>query len=423
MATVVAMPETGNLVKWYLSEGDRIKEGDLLCDVETDKTVIGVEAEQEGILRRILVAEGTTGVEADTPLAEIGSLAEAEARNAEAPEQVAEPLQALGPETTDSGLVAASVASASSSARIFSSPLARRLAREKGMSLSELTGTGPGGRIVERDVKAVGAAADRPPVAAFADDSEADFSSPEGIIESRARRKDDFAEIPITGIRRRIAERLTQSKQTIPHFYLSIDVEVSSLAKLRREINDHCRSDAAGEPRYRISLNDFVVKSLALALKEVPAANALWDGERILQSGHSDIGVAIALEEGLIAPVVRDADQKSLSQISNEIRDFATRARTRSLAPAEYQGGTSSVSNLGMYGVKEFSAVINPPQSSILAVGMAADAVIARGKVPVVETMMSMTLSCDHRVIDGAVGAKLLSAVKRLLENPLSLLV
>lgn len=227
----------------------------------------------------------------------------------------------------------------------------------------------------------------------------------------------------MSGMRRTIAQRLVESKQTIPHFYLSVDVELGSLIALRKQIADDAARDAAGDPLYKISINDFVVKALALSLKEVPAANVLWGEDRILQPRNIDIGVATAIEDGLLTPVIRDADLKSLATISSEIRALAIRARERALSSEEYQGGTSTVSNLGMYGVKEFAAIINPPQSSILSVGAASERVIVRRGAPAVETVMSVTLACDHRVIDGVTGASLLSAIKRLLEKPINLML
>lgn len=421
MATSVVMPETGTVLKWYRAEGDAVRVGDHLCDVETDKTVLEIEAEAEGILQRILVPEGASDVEAQSELAVIAPAGEAGEPEAAAQAKDTTPQRARVVELSAAGAAgvpAPEVRGAGGRDRIFASPLARRLARESGVVLEEIAGSGPGGRIVERDVSAAlrvvasGARPQRPAGGAP--------EHPGGGDGFRGA--DAFEVLPLSGMRRTIAQRLVESKRTIPHFYLSADVELGALVELRRRIAEDLH-DADGEPRHRISINDFVVKALALALREVPAANLLWGEDRILRPRNVDIGVATAIDDGLLTPVVRDADRKSLASISDEIRTLAARARDRALSSDEYQGGTSTVSNLGMYGVKEFAAIINPPQSSILSVGAASQRVIVRDGVPAVETVLSMTLACDHRVVDGVTGASLLAVIKRLLEKPIGLML
>lgn len=403
MATTVLMPETGTLLKWNYGEGDSIRLGDVLCEIETDKTVMEVEAEAEGVLTQILVKGGTAGVAAAEPLALISSGAEMEEA---APAAASAPAAAGAPPPGPGGIIGCG--------RIFSSPLARRLAKERGIDLRTLTGSGPGGRIVERDVTAAAAGSEPDPSAA----------APAAMkpITTEPAKAGPQQDVPLDGMRRKIAERLVLSKQTIPHFYLSLDVELDAVLALRRQLNTDASHDANGQPRYQLTLNDFIVKALAAALEQVPAANAVWADDRIVRFKHADVGVAVAIEGGLLTPVIRNAGAKTLSALSNEIKELAGRARKRSLQPAEYQGGASAVSNLGMFGIKEFSAIINPPQSSILAVGAGEARVIVRVNAPVVATVMSATLSCDHRVIDGAVGAQLLGAFKRFLEKPINLL-
>lgn len=419
MATSVVMPETGTVLKWYRQEGDPVEIGDHLCDVETDKTVIEIAAEAGGILQRILVPEGAGDVEATTELAVIAPPEEAVKSGAQ-PANLEEPVGETGAAAVEATKTTADDArNVGERGRVFASPLARRLARESGVGLEEITGSGPGGRIVERDVTdALRVVSSR----VSAQDRVSRRPGPGGTAAG-FRGAEAFDAVALSGMRRKIAERLVEAKQTIPHFYLSIDVQLRSLIALREQIERDCTRDASGKPLHRISINDFVVKSLALAFEEVPAANVLWDEDRILRPKHIDLGVATAVDDGLMTPVIRDANRKSLATISNEIRELASRARNRTLSPDEYQGGTSTISNLGMYGVKEFAAIINPPQSSILAVGMASERVVARGGSPSVETVLSLTLSCDHRVIDGVTGAHLLSAVKKLLEAPINLML
>jgi pyruvate dehydrogenase E2 component (dihydrolipoamide acetyltransferase) len=415
MSVTVLMPETGNLLKWHYAQGDSIKPGDLLCEIETDKTVMEIEAEVEGVLQKILVNEGASAVAAAEPLALIVSHeASRVVPDAAAPAQPAM--------VTD---MPATVPARAEGGRIFSSPLARRLARESGIELSRIAGSGPGGRIVERDVIAATAARpDKPSVAPLSIVAATTLPKPSGTSNLAGMfAAGTYEEIPVDNMRRTIAERLQQSKQTIPHFYLSLDTELDALVALRKQLNDSALRDGVGNPSYQLSINDFIVKGWAMALQQVPAANAVWAGDRILRFKHADVGVAVAIEGGLFTPVIHNADQKTLSVVSNEIKDLAARARKRNLQPSEYQGGATAISNLGMFGIKQFSAIINPPQSSILAVGAGEARMIVRDGAPAIATLMSVTLSCDHRVIDGALGAQLLAAFKALIENPTNLMV
>lgn len=412
MATLLRMPEVAanathaTLQAWTRNEGDAVAVGDCIAEIETDKAVVELNADTAGVLGRRLVAagqdvevgapigvllvNGETGVDVDALIAAAG---DAPASQVEAPAETAPPaaIDVAGGNTTQA-------------ARVFASPLARRLAAQRGLDLAALRGSGPNGRIVKRDVEqaaAVPAPASAPPVA-----PQAQANTPTTAA---------FTEIPHSNMRRTIARRLGESKSTIPHFYLTADCHMERLLALRAEIN-------AAAPR-KISVNDFIVRAVAVALREVPAANVGWTDAAMRQYHQADIAVAVSTDAGLITPIVRAADQKPLSRISEEIADLATRARASQLRPEEYQGGSFSVSNLGMFGVSEFSAIINPPQAAILAVG-------ATQAVPVVEDgalragqVMRCTLSVDHRAIDGALAAQWLAAFKRLLENPLAMLI
>jgi pyruvate dehydrogenase E2 component (dihydrolipoamide acetyltransferase) len=302
--------------------------------------------------------------------------------------------------------------------RIFASPLARRLAREAGLDLSSLTGSGPHGRIVERDVKgALAGGARKPPPSEAA----ALATTPSGETTRKFFAADSFEEIPHDSMRKAIARRLTESIQTVPHFFLDVDCEIDALLRLREEFNAAAPTGADGAPQWKTSVNDYIVKALALALQLVPEANVAFTPEAMLKHRASDIGVAVAIPGGLITPIVRNAQAKTVREISEEIKELAQRARERRLKPQEYEGGVSAVSNLGMYGIRSFSAVINPPQSTILAVGKGEARMIVKNGAPVVATVMSVTLSCDHRAVDGALGAELLAAFKRLIEQPMAL--
>src|SRR5436853_316320 len=440
--------EKGNLAKWLKKEGDKVKSGDVIAEIETDKATMEVEAVDEGTIAKILVPEGTQDVPVNDVIAVLAGDGEdvkaagagaasappkaAAAPAPPAPTPAAAPKPAAAPapvsaKAAEGAATAAPQAAASASpqgaprtnghGRIFSSPLARRLAKDAGIELGRINGSGPHGRVIARDVeqaksgkglKAPAAAPGAPMIAPSMSDQQIRALYEEGSYEV----------VPHDGMRRTIAQRLTASVQTIPHFYLTVDCNIGKLLTAREEINAAAPKDKDGKPAYRLSVNDFVIKALALALQRVPDANVSWTEGGMLKHKHSDIGVAVALPAGLITPIVRNAEAKSLSSISNEVKDLVARARVRKLKPHEYQGGTSSVSNLGMYGIKDFTAVINPPQSTILAVGAGEErAIVKNGKLEAAH-VMSVTLSCDHRAVDGALGAELLGAFKALIENP-----
>jgi pyruvate dehydrogenase E2 component (dihydrolipoamide acetyltransferase) len=438
--------EKGNLAKWLKKEGEAVKPGDVIAEIETDKATMEVEAVDEGVLAKIVVPEGTADVPVNQLIAVLAGEGEdvkaaaaqagtgaAPAKPAPAPQPSAPPPPAPAPAAKPAPaaapqpiVVPPSVAPAADGqhGRIFSSPLARRLAKEAGIDIARIAGSGPHGRVIARDVaaakegrglRAPGAApsAAAPAIAPSMSDQQIRALYEEGSYEV----------VPHDGMRRTIAQRLTASVQTIPHFYLTVDCDIGKLLAAREEINAGAPKDRDGKPAYRLSVNDFVIKALALALQRVPDANVSWTEGGMLKHKHSDIGVAVALPAGLITPIVRNAEVKSLSAISNEMKDLVARARARKLKPHEYQGGTSSVSNLGMYGIKDFTAVINPPQSTILAVGAGEErAVVRNGKIEAAQ-IMSATMSCDHRAVDGALGAQLMDAFKKLIENPVLMVV
>ncbi|CAM5767336.1 pyruvate dehydrogenase complex dihydrolipoamide acetyltransferase [Bosea minatitlanensis] len=458
MPTNILMPalsptmEKGNLAKWLKKEGDTIKSGDIIAEIETDKATMEVEAVDEGILARIVVPEGTADVpvneiigviagEGEDPKSVSAPAAGAAPAKAEAPK--AEPAQAesakseaapaAAPAAVKAPAAPAPTAAAASAGgdRPFASPLARRLAREAGLDLSAIQGSGPHGRIVEKDVEAAkkGGAAKAAPAAAPAGATAAPkpgaaplAAGPSDEAVKKLFEPGSYEEIPHDGMRKTIARRLTEAKQTIPHFYVTVDCELDALLKLRAELNA-AAPEKDGKPAYKLSVNDMVIKALALALKAVPDANVSWTEGAMLKHKHADVGVAVSIPGGLITPIVRDACHKTLSQISNEMKDYAARAKARKLKPEEYQGGTTAVSNLGMFGVKDFAAVINPPHATILAVGAGEQRVVVKNGQPAVATVMSVTLSTDHRAVDGALGAELLQAFKGYIEKPMAMLV
>jgi pyruvate dehydrogenase E2 component (dihydrolipoamide acetyltransferase) len=456
MPTNILMPalsptmEKGNLARWLKKEGDKIKSGDVIAEIETDKATMEYEAVDEGTLAKIVVPEGTQDVAVNAVIAVMAGEGEDvkaaaagaakapapkpaassfETRPAAAPQDEATrtppptPKPAPRPEAARSAISKDAGPSAGNN-RIFSSPLARRLAKDAGVDLARVQGSGPHGRVIARDIadaksgKGLRAA---PPIGA---PSAAPSAQTMPDAQVRALYEDgsyDF--VPHDGMRRTIAQRLTASVQTIPHFYETMDCDIGKLMAAREEINASAPKGKDGKPAYKLSVNDFVIKALALALQRVPDANVSWTDAGMLKHKHSDIGVAVALPGGLITPIVRNAESKSLSAISNEMRDLAARARARKLKPHEYQGGTSSVSNLGMFGIKDFTAVINPPQSTILAVGTGEERAVVRHGQLAIATIMSVTLSCDHRAVDGALGAELIVAFKQLIENPVMMVV
>ena len=439
MPTPILMPalsptmEEGKLSKWLVAEGQKVRSGDVIAEIETDKATMEVEAVDEGTVGKLLVPAGTEGVKVNSQIAYLLAEGEAAGAVAAAPEKSASKPAVPGASPTAATTAkAASVAAAGNAQgdgkRVFASPLARRLARDKGIDLGTTKGTGPNGRIVKADVeKSKPGAAPRQtmdaakpvpgPVAVT-------YSLPQPMPDDKVLalyEQGTYEVVPHDNMRKIIAKRLVESKVTIPHFYLNVDCRLDQLLSARERLN--ARSPKDGPAAYKLSVNDFVIKALALALRDVPAANATWTSQGMLRHKRIDIGVAVAVEGGLFTPVLRHADLKTLSELSNEMKDLAVRARTRKLAPHEYQGGTSSISNLGMFGIKSFDAVINPPHATILAIGAGEErAIVVAGKLEVA-TMMSCTLSCDHRVVDGALGAALLNAFKAYIEDPVRMLV
>ncbi|SFI06915.1 pyruvate dehydrogenase E2 component (dihydrolipoamide acetyltransferase) [Bosea sp. OK403] len=445
MPTNILMPalsptmEKGNLAKWLKKEGDTIKSGDIIAEIETDKATMEVEAVDEGILAKILVPDGTADVAVNEIIGVIAAEGEdvkavaapakAEAPKAEAAPKAAAPAPvAEAPKASEAPKAAAAPAASTSGERPFASPLAKRLAKEAGLDLAKIQGSGPHGRIVEKDIeaaKAGGTAKAAPPAAPVAAPKPAAAPLAAGMSDEAVKKlfaPDSYEEVPHDGMRKTIARRLLESKQTIPHFYLTIDCELDALLKLRAELNA-AAPEKDGKPAYKLSVNDMVIKALALALRAVPEANVSWTENTMLKHKHADVGVAVSIPGGLITPVIRDACHKTLSQISNEMKDLAARAKNRKLKPEEYQGGTTAVSNLGMFGVKDFAAIVNPPHATILAVGAGEQRAVVKGGQLAVATVMSVTLSTDHRAVDGALGAELMQAFKGYIEKPMAMLV
>ena len=420
----------GNVASWLKNEGDQVAAGDILCEIETDKATMEVEATDEGTLARIVVPAGTEGVavnaviglileeDEDASVLDGGEAAAPAAAPAAAAEPAAEPAAAPPAAPSPGGNGATPPAPAREpGARIFASPLARRMAKQAGLALEAIAGTGPNGRIVKADIEAaIAAAAATPAPAAVAPAPAAAPVAPPAPAPAAPAAA--YQDAPASTMRKVIAQRLQEAKREVPHFYLTVDCAVDALLETRAQLNE--RSDA-----YKLSVNDFVIRAAALALRKVPAANASWVDGALRQYASADVSVAVAIEDGLITPIVRNADGKGLAEISAEVKELAGRARAKpmGLAPEEYQGGTFSVSNLGMYGIKEFSAIINPPQSMILAVGTAEQRPVVKDGALAVATMMSCTLSVDHRVVDGALGAQFLQAFKGLIEDPLTMLL
>ena len=433
--------EKGNLAKWLKKEGDKVKSGDIIAEIETDKATMEVEAVDEGTIAKIVVAEGTADVPVNQVIAILageGEDVKAAAAAGGAPPapklqaaasppktEAPKPAPAAAPAAAQPKLQAAAPQAAPSGDRVFASPLARRLAKEAGIDVSRVQGTGPHGRIIARDVEGAKSGKGMKPAGAPAVAPSAPSIAP-SMSDAQVRalfEEGSYEVVPHDGMRRTIAQRLTQSMQTIPHFYLTMDCNIGKLLEAREEINAAAPKDKDGKPAYKLSVNDFVLKALALALQRIPDANVSWTEAGMLKHKYSDVGVAVAIPGGLITPIIRHAESKSLSTISNEMKDFAARARARKLKPNEYQGGTTAVSNLGMYGIKDFTAVINPPHATILAVGAGEErAIVKSGKIEIAH-IMSVTLSCDHRAVDGALGAELIGAFKKLIENPVMMVV
>ncbi|QND47103.1 pyruvate dehydrogenase complex dihydrolipoamide acetyltransferase [Rhizobium lusitanum] len=431
--------EEGNLAKWLVKEGDKIKSGDIIAEIETDKATMEVEAIDEGTVAKILVPAGTEGVKVNALIAVLASEGEdvaaaasgAGSAPAAAPKAEAAPV-AAAPAATPAPVASAAPAVASAPAatggqRTFASPLARRLAKDAGIDLTALVGSGPHGRVIKKDIEAAaagGGVAKAAPAAAPA--AQAPAAAPKGMSEDAVLKlfeAGSYELVPHDGMRKTIAKRLQESKQTIPHFYVSVDCELDALLALRTQLNDAAPKSKDGVPAYKLSVNDMVIKALALSLRDVPNANVSWTDSNMVKHKHADVGVAVSIPGGLITPIIRSAEEKTLSTISNEMKDYGKRAKERKLKPEEYQGGTTAVSNMGMMGVKNFAAVVNPPHATILAVGAGEQRVIVRKGEMVIATVMSVTLSTDHRAVDGALGAELLAAFKGYIENPMGMLV
>ena len=438
MPTEILMPalsptmEAGTLAKWLVKEGDSVQSGDVIAEIETDKATMEFEAVDEGVIGKIYVAEGTENVSVNSAIAVLleegetaedlassggGVKAEAESAKPQDTKPSQEPSEMAANEPPAAPQTAS--APAPKGSRVFASPLSRRLAAEKGVDLSALQGSGPHGRIVKADVEAAQAQPARAASTAPATASAAMPAGPASETILKMYEGRDYAEIQLDGMRKTIAARLTEAKQTVPHFYLRRDIKIDRLLAFRADLNKQLAARDV-----KLSVNDFIIKACALALQTVPSANAVWAGDRVLQLTPSDVAVAVAIEGGLFTPVLQDAEQKSLSQLSAEMKDLAARAKDKKLAPHEYQGGSFAISNLGMFGIDNFDAVINPPHGAILAVGAGKKrpVVNADGDLEVA-TVMSVTLSVDHRVIDGALGAELLQAIVDNLENPITMLV
>ncbi|MCI5096421.1 MAG: pyruvate dehydrogenase complex dihydrolipoamide acetyltransferase [Rhodobacteraceae bacterium] len=437
MPTEILMPalsptmEEGTLARWLVKEGDTISSGDLIAEIETDKATMEFEAVDEGVIGKILIAEGSEGVKVNTAIAvlleEGESADDIAATPAAAPE--AAPAADAGTEAAPAAVEAPAPAPAAPAkadgSRIFASPLARRIAAQKGLDLGQISGSGPHGRIVKADVEAATAQPAAAPTTAAASAAPAAAApaaaapaAPSADMVARMYEGRAYEEIKLDGMRKTIAARLGEAKQTIPHFYLRRDIKLDALLKFRSQLNKQLEGRGV-----KLSVNDFIIKAVANALQQVPACNAVWAGDRVLQLKPSDVAVAVAIEGGLFTPVLQDADVKSLSALSTEMKDLASRARERKLAPHEYQGGTFAISNLGMFGIDNFDAIVNPPHAGILAVGTGVKKpVVGDDGELTVATVMSVTMSVDHRVIDGALGAELLKAIVDNLENPMVML-
>ena len=413
--------EEGTLAKWFVKEGDRIQSGDLIAEIETDKATMEFEAVDEGIIGKLLVSEGSEGVKVNSPIAVILDDGE-ELKMSETVDL------AVKTEQTKSEVATKEVAEIqkpsmnvvqTSSTRVFATPLARRLAREKGIDLRGVSGSGPHGRIVKSDILDLNVS--------DVDTNQENLANPvlttnvqqvSGSSITNLYADREYKEIPLNSMRKTVAARLTEAKQNIPHFYLRKEITIDELLQVRSRMNAHL-----AEKNKKLSINDFIIKSCALALQSVPTANAIWAEDKILQLKPSDIAVAVSVEDGLFTPVIRDADTKSLANISKEMKELAERARARKLMPNEYQGGSFSISNLGMFGIDNFDAVINPPHGAILAVGRGLKKPLINNDDSIsVANLMSLTLSVDHRVIDGALGAELLQSITKYLEDPVLML-
>ena len=430
MATPILMPALsptmteGTIAKWLKAEGDTVQSGDLLAEIETDKATMELEAIEEGILGKIIAHEGSEGIPVNEPIAVMLE----EGEDASAADSVTVGGAAVAPAAKPAPAQATVPAAATpSGSRMFVSPLAKRLAADCGLDLSSINGSGPHGRIVKRDVEVAQAAGPQP--AAVPSQEVVPAAQVPAVQEATlvpapaappAMPGQEFTEIPHNNMRKVIATRLYESKQNVPHFYLTVECEIGNLLAMRKDLNGRAPE---GEGAYRISVNDFVIRAVALSMKKVPMVNVSWTDAAMRQYKDIDVSVAVAIEGGLITPIVKNADQKGLAEISVEMKDLASRAKDGKLAPEEYQGGGFSISNLGMFGVKEFSAIINPPQSCILAVGAGEQRAVVKDGALSIANMMSCTLSVDHRAVDGALGAEFLQVFKAMIEDPLTMML
>jgi len=458
MPITITMPalsptmEEGNLAKWLVKEGDTVSSGDILAEIETDKATMEVEAVDEGTIAKILVEDGAEGVKVNTVIAILaeegedvaeaakggGTDADAPAQATPAEQEPAKPDTSRTPtaakDTVDSSTQATTDDKGGSAGpvpvkdgqKVFASPLARRIAKNEGLDITALSGSGPKGRIVKRDVDEALASGTKPK-AAEAPKADAPKATAMATGASADQVLANFEEgsyelVKHDNMRKTIAKRLTEAKQTIPHFYVSVDCELDALLALRKQLNDAAPVKDE-KPAYKLSVNDMVIKALALSLRDVPDANVSWTDDHMVMHKHADVGVAVSIPGGLITPIIRKAEEKSLSTISAEMKDMGKRAKEKKLAPNEYQGGTTAVSNMGMMGVKDFQAVVNPPHATILAVGAGEQRPVVKDGALAVAQVMTVTLSTDHRCVDGALGAELLGAFKRYIENPMGLLV
>jgi pyruvate dehydrogenase E2 component (dihydrolipoamide acetyltransferase) len=434
--------EEGTLAKWHVKEGDEVKSGDVIAEIETDKATMEVEAVDEGKVEKILVAEGTEGVKVNTPIAKLSgdgdsappppSAPALKAEEAKAPtadtdqaraerEQKTDPVaKAASAPTAAPAQAAPAAAKTGDGQRIFASPLAKRIAQQKGVDLSAVKGSGPHGRIVKADVESAQPGQARPAPAPSQPGQPAPAAAPRQVqsLEQMGIPPGSYDLIPLDGMRKTVARRMTESARDVPHFPLTIDLEIDGLLAARAKINGLLEKEGV-----KVSVNDLVIKAAAIALKRVPEANASYTPEGIAMHHHADVAMAVAIPGGLITPIIREAELKGLAQIAKEAKDLAERARTKKLKPEEFQGGTFSVSNLGMFGIKSFASIINEPQGCILSVGAGEKRAVVRGDQLAVATVMSVTLTCDHRVVDGATGARWLQAFKALIEDPITMIV
>ncbi|MDZ4052767.1 MAG: pyruvate dehydrogenase complex dihydrolipoamide acetyltransferase [Phenylobacterium sp.] len=415
--------EEGTLAKWLVKKGDTVAAGDVIAEIETDKATMEVEAVDEGVVEEILVEAGTEGVKVNAPIARLSGGTETKAPEPK-PEEKAAPAPAKAEAKSETAAKAEpappKVASAKTGTgeRIFASPLARRIAEQKGLDLSAITGSGPHGRIIERDVKDAKPGAKPAATAAAAPTERRGETRPVQSLQQMGIPEGSYDLIPLDGMRKTVARRMTDSFRDVPHFPLTIDLEIDRLLEARGRINKMLEKDGV-----KVSVNDIILKACAVALKRVPEANASYSPEGIALHHHADIAMAVAVEGGLITPIIRKCETKGLAQIAQETKDLAERARTRKLKPEEFQGGTFSVSNLGMFGIKSFGSIINEPQGAILSVGAGTKQPVVRDDQLAIATVMSVTMTCDHRVVDGATGARWLEAFKALIEEPLAMMV